>query len=350
MLRGPHLFSRRCLLAALLVTGLSGWWGAAAQETANDPLPSWNDGAAKKSITDFVARVTTQGGANFVPIDQRIATFDNDGTLWAEQPIYFQVVFALDRLKVVAAQHPEMRTKQPFKAALSKDLPALAASGTKGLLEIIAATHAGMSIEQFHRIVLDWTATAKHPRFNRLYVDLVYQPMLELMDYLRANGFKTFIVSGGGVEFMRPWVGKAYGIPPEQVVGSSEVVRFRMRPDGTPELIKLAKVDFVDDGPGKPVGINRFIGRRPIFAFGNSDGDQQMLEWTAADSGATFMGLVHHTDAVREWAYDRESHVGRLDKALDEATRRGWTVVHMKKDWKVIFPFEKDGVGSRALQ
>jgi hypothetical protein len=208
-----------------------------------------------------------------VPIDQRIATFDNDGTLWAEQPIYFQVVFALDRLKVVAAEHPEMRAKQPFGAALSKDLP-----------------------------------------------------------------------------FMRPWVGKAYGIPPEQVVGSSEVVQFRMRPDGTPELIKLAKVEFVDDGPGKPVGINRFIGRRPIFAFGNSDGDQQMLEWTAADRGASFMGLVHHTDAAREWAYDRKSHVGRLDKALDEATRRGWTVVDMKNDWKVIFPFEKDSVGSRALQ
>jgi phosphoglycolate phosphatase-like HAD superfamily hydrolase len=350
MSQSARVLTRRCILAALLITGLFSWSSASAQIPETDPLPSWNDGLAKRSITDFVARVTTQGASDFVPPAERIATFDNDGTLWAEQPIYFQVIFALDQLKAMAARRPELRTRQPFKAALTKDLPALAAAGKKELLEIIAATHAGMSIDQFHKIVLDWTATARHPRFNRPYTDLVYQPMLELMAYLRANDFKTFIVSGGGVEFMRPWVGKAYGIPPEQVVGSSEVVQFRLRPDGKPELIKLAKIGFVDDGPGKPVGINRFIGRRPIFAFGNSDGDQQMLEWTAADKGASFKGLVHHTDAEREWAYDRNSHVGRLDKALDEAMRRGWTVVDMKHDWKVIFPFEKDAVGSRALQ
>jgi phosphoglycolate phosphatase-like HAD superfamily hydrolase len=303
-----------------------------------DSLPSWNDGATKKAITDFVARVTAQGGAEFVPAEQRIATFDNDGTLWTEQPYYFQLAFAFDRVKAMAPQHPEWKMTQPFKALLDRDMKALGASGEKGLLQIVAATHAGMTTEAFSKDVLDWMATARHPRFNQPYNRLVYQPMLELLAYLRANGFKTFIVSGGGIEFMRPWVEKAYGIPPEQVVGSSGVVKFQFGPDGKPELMKLAKVEFIDDGPGKPVGINRFIGRRPIFAFGNSDGDLQMLQWTVAGDGARFAGIVHHTDAEREYAYDRQSKVGKLDKALDEASAKGWVVVDMKKDWKVVFP------------
>jgi phosphoglycolate phosphatase-like HAD superfamily hydrolase len=303
-----------------------------------DPLPSWNEGAVKKSITDFVARVTTQGGANFVPPAERIAVFDNDGTLWCEQPVYFQVAFAFDRIKAMAPEHPEWKTTQPFKALLDKDMKALAASGEKGLLQIVAATHTGMTTDEFSKAVVEWTATARHPRFNRPYTELVYQPMLELLAYLRANGFKTFIVSGGGVEFMRPWMEKVYGIPPEQVVGSSGEVKFQIGADGKPELMKLAKVEFVDDGPGKPVGINRFIGRRPIFAFGNSDGDLQMLQWTTAGEGARFAGLVHHTDAEREYAYDRQSKIGKLDKALDEAAAKGWAVVDMKQDWKTVFP------------
>ncbi len=271
--------------------------GSKPARAQTDALPSWNDGAVKKSITDFVARVTTPGTADFVPPAERIATFDNDGTLWCEQPFYFQLAFAFDRIKVMAPQHPEWKTTQPFKAILDKDMKALAASGEKGLGQIMTATHAGMTTDDFRQAVLDWTASARHPRFNRPYTDLVYQPMLELLTYLRANGFKTFIVSGGGIEFMRPWVEMVYGIPPEQVVGSSGVVKFEMGANGKPELMKIAKVEFVDDGPGKPVGINRFIGRRPIFAFGNSDGDWQMLQWTAAGSGARFAGIVHHTDA-----------------------------------------------------
>jgi phosphoglycolate phosphatase-like HAD superfamily hydrolase len=304
----------------------------------DDPLSSWNDGAAKRAIVDFVQRVTTPGGKDFVPEPERIATFDNDGTLWAEQPIYFQFAFVFDRIKALAPQHPEWKTTPPYQAVLEGDMKALAAAGEKGLLEVIAVTHTGMTTDEFSKIVADWTATAQHPRFKRPYIECVYQPMLELLAYLRANGFKTFIVSGGGVEFMRVFADKVYGIPPEQVVGSSGVVKFQMGADGKPVLLKEAKVEFIDDGPGKPVGINRFIGRRPIFAFGNSDGDQQMLEWTAAGSGARFMGLVHHTDAEREWAYDRTSHIGRLDKALDEANAKGWTVVSMKDDWKTIFP------------
>jgi phosphoglycolate phosphatase-like HAD superfamily hydrolase len=326
--------NRRALFALVFAAVLTN--GAFAQTT--DPLPSWNDGPTKKAITDFVARVTAQGSPDFVPADLRIATFDNDGTLWCEQPVYFQVAFAFDRIKAVALQHPEWKTEQPFKAVLEGDMKALAEAGEKGLLEIIAATHTGMTVEDFSKIVLEWTASARHPRFNRPYTELVYQPMLELMTYLRANGFKTFIVSGGGIEFMRPWTEKVYSIPPEQVVGSSGVTKFEMKPDGRASLLKLPKVEFIDDGPGKPVGINRFIGRHPIFAFGNSDGDLQMLQWTAAWPGARFMGIVHHTDAEREYAYDRDSHIGRLDKALDDAKTRGWTVVDMKSDWKQIFP------------
>jgi phosphoglycolate phosphatase-like HAD superfamily hydrolase len=306
-----------------------------------DPLPSWNEGAAKTSVTDFVARVTKEGSADFIAVPERIATFDNDGTLWTEQPYYFQLAFALDRIKAMAPQHPEWKTKQPFKALLEGDKQALAAAGKDGLLQIMAVTHTGMTTDEFSKTVLEWTVSARHPRFNRPYTELVYQPMQELLAYLRANGFKTFIVSGGGVEFMRPWTERVYGIPPEQVVGSSGEVKFQTRADGKPELMKLAKIEFVDDGPGKPVGINRFIGRRPIFAFGNSDGDLAMLQWTLAGKGPRFAGLVHHTDATREYAYDRDSKVGKLDQALDEALVKGWTVVDMKQDWKAIFPFEK---------
>jgi len=334
-------FCRRSLLAAWLAASALACSCGGAAFAQSDPLPSWNDGTVKKSITDFVARVTTPGNADFVPSEQRIATFDNDGTLWCEQPMYFQVVFAFDEIKRTASQHPEWRRKQPFKALLDHDMPTLALSGEKGLLEIVAATHTGMTTEDFSKTVLDWISTAQHPRFKRPYIDLTYWPMQELLRFLRANGFKTFIVSGGGIEFMRPWTERIYGVPPEQVVGSSGVVKFEMGADGKPVLMKLPQVEFVDDGPGKPVGINRFIGRRPIFAFGNSDGDQQMLEWTAAGGGTRFMGLVHHTDAEREYAYDRQSHVGKLDKALDEANARGWTVVDMKRDWKKVFAFEQ---------
>ncbi len=330
------IVSRRYFFALLAIS-----LGAVACDSARaqqDPLPSWNDGPVKKSITDFVSQVTTQGGADFVPPAERIATFDNDGTLWCEQPYYFQVAFALDQVKAMATRHPEWKTQQPFKGVLEKDMKAVAAGGEKGLLQIIAVSHSGMTTDSFSKSVLDWLETARHPRFNRPYNSLVYQPMLELLAYLRANGFKTFIVSGGGIEFMRPWVEKAYGIPPEQVVGSSGVVKFQMGADGKPVLMKEAKVEFIDDGPGKPVGINRFIGRRPIFAFGNSDGDLQMLQWTTAGTGARFAGIVHHTDEVREYAYDRQSRIGKLDKALDAAAAGGWTVVDMKKDWKEVFP------------
>lgn len=312
-----------------------------AQPASSDPLPSWNDGSVKTAIINFVQRVTKEGAPDYVAPSARIAVFDNDGTLWTEQPIYFQFAFALDQVKALARRHPEWKDAQPFKAVIGGDRKALAASGEKGVLQIMAVTHAGMTTDAFAKTVADWLRSARHLRFNRPYDTLVYQPMLELLGYLQANGFKTFIVSGGGVEFMRVFAERTYGIPPEQVVGSSSVTKFEMQPDGKPVLIKEPKVEFVDDGPGKPVGINRFIGRRPILAFGNSDGDQQMLEWTAAGDGARFMGLVHHTDAVREYAYDRKSHVGRLDKAWDEAVKRGWLVVDMKADWRTVFPEDK---------
>jgi len=288
---------------------------------------------------DFVTRATTRGGKDFVPPAERIAVFDNDGTLWAEQPMYFQLAFALDRVKALAPQHPEWKEKQPFKAVLEGDLKTVFAGGEHALLELVMATHAGMTTEEFEKIVTDWITTAKHPKTGRLYTEMVYQPMLELLAYLRANGFKTYIVSGGGIEFMRPWTEKVYGIPPEQVVGSSIKTKFELR-DGQPVLVRLPEVDFIDDKAGKPVGIHKFIGRRPIAAFGNSDGDLQMLQWTAAGPGTRLMVLIHHTDAEREWAYDRKSSIGRLDKALDEAQAKGWTIVDMKKDWKVIYPFE----------
>lgn len=302
-----------------------------------DPLPSWNEGPVKSAIIDFVDRVTAFGSPDYVPPEARLATFDNDGTLWVEQPIYTQFAFALDRVKALAPEHPEWKDQQPFAAVLAGDTKALIASGEKGLMEIMAATHAGMTNEAFLELVTDWLATARHPRFDRLYPDLAYQPMLELLSYLRDNGFQTYIVSGGGVEFMRAFAEKTYGVPPQQVIGSSAVTKYQLTADGTPEIMREPKVFFVDDGPGKPEGINTFIGRRPILAFGNSDGDQQMLQWTAAGDGLRFMGLVHHTDAVREYAYDRDSEIGKLDKALDEATAKGWTVVDMAKDWKTIF-------------
>jgi phosphoglycolate phosphatase-like HAD superfamily hydrolase len=302
-----------------------------------DPLPSWNEGPARKAITDFVAKVTREGGPDFVAPADRVAVFDNDGTLWSEQPMYFQFAFALDRVKALADRHPEWKDKLPFKAVLEGDIRTALAGGEKAMAEIVGATHGGMTTEEFKQVVLEWTKTARHPKFDRPYTDLVYQPMLEVLAYLRANGFRTYLVSGGGVDFMRPWSQAVYGIPPEQVVGSSGKTKFELR-DGKPVLVKLPEIDFIDDGPGKPVGIHKFIGKRPVMAFGNSDGDLQMLQWTTAGTGPRFGLIVHHTDAEREWAYDRQSHVGRLDKALDAAPKAGWTVVDMRKDWRVIYP------------
>ena len=315
-------------------------WATLAHAQGADPLPSWNDGPAKQSIIDFVTKVTKEGGPDFVKSEERVATFDNDGTLWIEQPMYNQFVFAIDEVKAQANQHSEWNNKEPFKSVLAGDMKAVAAMGEKGMVEIVAASHSGMTTVGFDKSVKGWLATAKHPRFKVLYTDLVFQPMRELLSYLRANGFKTFIVSGGGVEFMRAFADKTYGVPPEQVIGSSGVTHYQMW-DASPVLIKQPKVLFVDDGPGKPEGINHFIGRQPIFAFGNSDGDKEMLEWTAFCQRLCFMGLVHHTDAAREYAYDRNPDVGKLDKALDEATAKGWTVVDMKNDWKTIFPAAK---------
>jgi phosphoglycolate phosphatase-like HAD superfamily hydrolase len=302
-----------------------------------DPLPSWNHGDAKQSIFDFVIRVTDPASSDFVPEAERIAVFDNDGTLWAEQPAYFQLIFAMDRVMALAPEHPEWKTTQPFQAVLEGDMEALAASGEHGLLELVMATHAGMTTDEFAAIAAEWMATARHPTTGRPYTEMVYQPMLDLLDYLRANGFKTFIVSGGGIEFMRPWTEAVYGIPPEQVIGSSIKTVFEVR-DGEPVLVRLPELNFIDDKAGKPVGINTHIGRRPIAAFGNSDGDFQMLEWATAGGGASLGVYIHHTDAEREWAYDRDSHIGRLDRGLDEASARGWVVVDMKRDWKTVFP------------
>ncbi len=301
-----------------------------------DALPSWNEGVAKKSIVDFVARVTREGGPDFVPPSERIATFDNDGTLWSEKPVPFQLVFAFDRVKALAARHPEWKTRQPFASLLRGDKAGVAASGEQGVLAIVAATHTGMTTDEFSTQVTDWIATAKHPTTGRLFTGMVYQPMLEVLAYLRTNSFKTFIVSGGGVEFMRPWTESVYGVPPEQVVGSSGKLKLEVR-DGTPVLIKLPEVDLIDDKEGKPVGIQRQIGRRPIAAFGNSDGDLQMLQWAMAGTGARLALFVHHDDAAREFAYDRTDKLQQFNKAWDEAVAKGWTVVSMKDDWKTVF-------------
>jgi phosphoserine phosphatase len=302
-----------------------------------DALPSWHDGATKQAIVEFVEGVTAVGGPEFVPAAERIAVFDNDGTLWSEQPIYVQLAFALDRVRALAPQHPEWREEQPFKGVLEDDMASVLAGGEHGLLELVMATHAGMTTDEFARIAMDWLESAEHPQSGRRYIDMVYQPMLELLDYLRDNDFKTYVVSGGGIEFMRPWTERVYGIPPEQVVGSSIVTKFEMR-EGVPVLVREPEMNFLDDKDGKPVAINQHIGRRPIAAFGNSDGDLQMLQWAAAGSGPRFTLIVHHTDGEREWAYDRESAVGRLDWALNEAREKGWTVVDMERDWKVVYP------------
>ncbi len=302
-------------------------------------LPSWNDGPAKQSIVDFVRRVTASGNPQFVKPEERIAVFDNDGTLWSEQPMMFQFAFAIDRLKALAPQHPEWKDKQILAAVLAGDMKAVAAGGEHAIAELVMVTHAGMTTDEFSRIVEDWIASARHPRFNRPYTEVIFQPMLELLAYLRANGFKTFVVSGGGVEFMRVWVEKVYGIPPERVVGSSIVTKFEMLAD-VPVLTRLPQLNFIDDNAGKPVGINMHIGRQPIAAFGNSDGDLQMLQWTAAGTGSRFGLLVHHTDSVREYAYEA-TPLGKLDVALKEAEAKGWTVVDMKQDWNRIYPFEE---------
>jgi phosphoserine phosphatase len=326
----------RAVIAGVLVSlALS---CAGSVQTPPDTLASWNDGPAKKAIVDFVARVTTAHGPDFVRPAERIATFDNDGTLWAEQPMYFQLLFAVDRLKATALQHPEWKHQEPFASLIRGDLKSAAASGEHALLEALAGTHAGMTTDEFNRIVTGWLTTARHPKTQQPFTRMVYAPMLELLDYLRANGFKTFIVSGGGVEFIRAFAEETYGIPPEQVVGSIGTQTLEMR-DGAPVIVKGPGAEFVDDGPGKPLGIHQFIGRRPIAAFGNSDGDLPMLQWTCA-SGPRLCLYVHHTDAAREWAYDRASTIGKLDKGLDEARVKNWIVVDMKTDWRRIFVYE----------
>ena len=333
-----HLKSISCLAVLVALTALllvfSGF--AYAQ---SDPLPSWNNTAPKNAIVEFVEKVTETGSPDFVLPAERIATFDNDGTLWAEQPMYFQAMFIFDRIKQLAPKHPEWNKKEPFASVLKGDVKGALAGGERALLEMAMATHAGMTTEEFSRIVTEWLSTAKHPKTGRLFTEMVYQPMLELLAYLRAKGFKTFIVSGGGIEFMRPWTERIYGIPPEQVVGSSIKTKYELR-DGKPVLMRLPELNFIDDKAGKPVGINQHIGRRPIMAFGNSDGDFEMLEWTTAGKGLRLGLLVHHTDDKREWAYDRDSHIGRLDRGIDEGPRLGWIIVNMRDDWRVIFPFE----------
>lgn len=312
--------------------------GQLNNNTTTDPLPSWNDGSAKSAIISFV-NASTSEGTFFIPVKDRIIVFDNDGTLWSEQPIYFQFAFAMDRIKELAPSHPEWKNEMPFKALLEGDINKALVGGKESILEIVMASHSGMTTHEFEKIVTDWIKTAKHPKTGKRYTEMVYQPMLELLDYLRENGFKTFIVSGGGIDFMRPWVESVYGIPPDQVIGSSGKVLYELI-NGQPVLVKLPEIDFIDDKEGKPVGIYKFIGKRPVAAFGNSDGDLAMLQWTAASDFKGLMVFIHHTDAEREWAYDRNSHIGKLDKGLDEALEKGWTIVDMKKDWNKIYPFE----------
>ncbi len=313
---------------------------ATAVAHAADPLPSWNEGKTKQSIVDFVAKVTKEGSPEFVPAAERIATFDNDGTLWAEQPLYSQIQFGLDRVKELAPAHPEWKEKEPFKSVLAGDLNTALAGGARSLIEILAAGSTNMTTEEFDRVARAWIAAAKHPKTGRLYSEMVYQPMLELLAYLRANGFKTYIVSGGGSDFMRAFAERVYGIPPEQVIGSTGKLQFEMR-DGQPVLVRLPALDFFDDKEAKPIAIQKHVGRRPIAAFGNSDGDLEMLQWTCAGAGARFCLFVRHTDAEREWAYD-VSPLGRLEKGLEEANAKGWTVVDMKKDWRVSLPVRKE--------
>lgn len=311
-----------------------------SETVKTDPLPSWNEGVAKQAIISYVKEVTDTASSNFVPLPDRIATFDNDGTLWSEQPIYFQFFFAIDRVKAMAAGHPEWKNKQPFKAVLENNMGELMQQGELGLLQIVMTTHAGMTTDEFDKIVKDWISTAQHPIKKRAYTELVYQPMLELLKYLQVNDFKTFIVSGGGVEFMRPWAESVYGIPRNQVIGSSIKTQYDFN-NGNPVLKRLPEIDLINDKEGKPVGIHRYIGCKPVFAAGNSDGDLQMIRWSDASTSKNFQLFVHHTDSVREWAYDRKSHIGTFDKALDEAHQKQWIVIDMVKDWKVIYPYEK---------
>jgi phosphoserine phosphatase len=327
---------KRTVLAISVTFGL----GFSTPCSAQDALPSWNDSPAKQSITAFVEKAAKAGSPDFVPPAERIAVFDNDGTLWSEQPMYFQAFFIFDRIKSLAPQHPEWKDQEPFASVLKGDVKGALAGGEKSLIELAMATHAGMTTEKFDKIVTDWINTAKHPKTGKLYTEMVYQPMLEVLAYLRANGFKTFIVSGGGIEFMRPWAERVYGVPPEQVIGSSIKTKYEVR-DGQPVIVRLPELNFIDDKAGKPVGIQQHIGRRPIMAFGNSDGDLQMLEWTTSGEGPRFGLIVHHTDGAREFAYDRASPIGKLERGLDEAPKRGWSVVSMKDDWKTIFAGEK---------
>jgi len=329
-----QLLRRLAWIWLFLLFLLAGCAGPDRQKQAE--LASWTDGPSRTAIVAFVKAVTEPGSPDFVPVHDRIAVFDNDGTLWSEQPMYFQVMFSLDEVHALAQSHPDWYTRQPFMAVLQGNHAAVAKSGERGLMEIVLATNTGTSIEQYQQRVDQWLQTARHPRTKLPYTSMTYAPMRELLDYLRAYDFKTYIVSGGETEFMRPWTQKAYGIPRDQVIGSGFETQFQADGSGF-ELMRLPKLSFNDDGPGKPVAIQRYIGQRPILAFGNSDGDLQMLQWTTAGPGKRFAGIVHHTDAKREWAYDRDSHVGRLDKALDEARAKGWTVVDMEKEWKRIY-------------
>lgn len=302
-------------------------------------LPSWKAGASKKAIIEFVEQVTDSNSKHFVPVSKRIAVFDNDGTLWCEKPMYAQLAFALDRVKELAPQYPEWKEKLPFKAVLENDLKQVMAGGHKALAELVMASHAGTTTDEFEEVTRKWLDSARHPETGKPYTGMVYQPMLELLNYLRKNGFETWIVSGGGIEFIRPWSKQVYGIPPQQVIGSTIETKFEIR-NGKPVLVRLPRLDFVDDKEGKPVAINRHIGVRPIAAFGNSDGDIQMLQWATSGQGKTLGMIIHHTDAQREYSYDRESSVGRLDQGFDLAKQNGWTIVDMKKDWAVVFPGE----------
>jgi phosphoglycolate phosphatase-like HAD superfamily hydrolase len=342
MIYRRDLFGIAFLLALTLVSCQKAQEEKAEGGLASDPLPSWNDGASKKSIIDFLKNTTTEGSTGFIPQADRIACFDNDGTLWSEQPMYFQLAFAIHQVKAMAPQHPEWKNKQPFKALLQGDLKTALAGGEKALVELVMATHSGMTVEEFEKNVGAWLANATHPKTGKRYNEMIFQPMLELLDYLRANGYKIFIVSGGGIDFMRPWVEQAYGIPREQVVGSSGKVKYEVAEDGTARLIKLPEINFIDDKEGKPVGIHQYIGKRPVFTAGNSDGDYAMLQWTSTATGYPRFGMiVHHTDSAREWAYDRGSHIGKLEKGLDDAAKYNWVLVDIKNDWKVIYPFEK---------
>lgn len=306
-----------------------------------DPLPSWNNGKTKKEIINYVKEITNKNSIHFIEVKDRIATFDNDGNLWSEKPIYFQLYFAIDRVKELASEHPEWKNTQPFKAVLENDIAELMKHGENGLLKLVMATHANINTDEFEKTVTNWLKTAKHPTLNKPFTDLVYQPMLELIKYLQNNQFKTFIVSGGGIDFMRPWVEEVYGIPKDQVIGSSIKTTYNYN-NGKPEIKRLPEINFINDKAGKPEGINRHIGRKPIFASGNSDGDLEMMRWTASNKLKSFMLYTHHTDSVREWAYDRTSHIGKLNKGLDEAKEKSWNIIDMEKDWKIIYPFELD--------